>query len=143
MMNDFRIVNARGHQKWNGHDCQDSSHPTLPSGAIRILATIPSRGRLFASSIEKVECVELSTPLVSNEALGFYDEKKDEQRDVGLGPSQDWSSHGADAFGLMAISWDSPRRLAAFRKPIVFPKFNCLVLQPLPELRARHASFSA
>jgi hypothetical protein len=35
------------------------------------------------------------------DALGFYHEKKDEQRDVGLGPEQ--SSHAADAFGLMAI----------------------------------------
>jgi hypothetical protein len=37
------------------------------------------------------------------EALGFYHEKKDEQRSVGLGPSHDWSSHAADAFGLMAV----------------------------------------
>ena len=37
------------------------------------------------------------------EALGYYHEKKDENRDVGLGPSHDWSSHGADSFGLMAI----------------------------------------
>jgi hypothetical protein len=28
--------------------------------------------------------------------------RKDEQRDVGLGPEHDWSSHCADAFGLMA-----------------------------------------
>jgi phage terminase large subunit len=27
-----------------------------------------------------------------------------EQRSVGLGPSHDWSSHAADAFGLMAIA---------------------------------------
>ena len=33
------------------------------------------------------------------EALGFYHEKKDEQRSVGLGPSHDWSSHAADPFG--------------------------------------------
>ena len=37
------------------------------------------------------------------EALGWYHEKKDESRDIGLGPEHDWSSHGADAFGLMAI----------------------------------------
>ena len=35
-------------------------------------------------------------------ALGFYHEKKYEQRSLGLGPSLDWSSHAADAFGLMA-----------------------------------------
>ena len=42
------------------------------------------------------------------EALGFYHEKKDEQRSVGLGPSHDWSSHAADAFGLMALSLRRP-----------------------------------
>ena len=44
------------------------------------------------------------------EALGFYHEKKDEQRSVGLGPSHDWSSHAADAFGLMALSYEDPAR---------------------------------
>jgi phage terminase large subunit len=34
------------------------------------------------------------------EALGWYHEKKDEKRDIGLGPEHDWSSHGADSFGL-------------------------------------------
>lgn len=37
------------------------------------------------------------------EALGWYHEKKDEGRNVGLGPDHDWSSHGADGFGLLAI----------------------------------------
>jgi phage terminase large subunit len=37
------------------------------------------------------------------EALGWYHEKRDENRSVGLGPEHDWSSHGADGFGLMAI----------------------------------------
>ena len=40
------------------------------------------------------------------EALGWYHEKKDEDRDIGLGPEHDWSSHGADAFGLMAIAYE-------------------------------------
>jgi phage terminase large subunit len=52
------------------------------------------------------------------EALGFYHEKKDEQRSVGLGPSHDWSSHAADAFGLMAISYDDPARNANFNRPL-------------------------
>jgi phage terminase large subunit len=37
------------------------------------------------------------------DALGWYHEKKDEERGVGLGPAHDWSSHAADAFGNMAI----------------------------------------
>lgn len=40
------------------------------------------------------------------DALGFYHERKDENRNVGMGPDHDWSSHGADAFGLMAICYE-------------------------------------
>lgn len=36
-------------------------------------------------------------------ALGWYHEKRDDVRGIGLGPNHDWSSHGADAAGLMAI----------------------------------------
>jgi phage terminase large subunit len=44
------------------------------------------------------------------EALGWYHEKKstDPERDIGLGPNHDWSSHAADAFGLMCIHYDQP-----------------------------------
>lgn len=37
------------------------------------------------------------------EALGWYHEKKDEDRNIGLGPEHDWSSHAADSFGLMCV----------------------------------------
>lgn len=37
------------------------------------------------------------------EALGWYHEKRDDVRQIGLGPEHDWASHGADAFGLLAI----------------------------------------
>lgn len=40
------------------------------------------------------------------EALGWYHEKKDDARNIGLGPEHDWSSHGADAFGLMCVCAD-------------------------------------
>jgi phage terminase large subunit len=42
------------------------------------------------------------------DALGAYHEKKDEARNVGLGPEHDWSSHGADAFGMMCIHYQEP-----------------------------------
>lgn len=42
------------------------------------------------------------------EALGWYHEKRDEARNVGLGPEHDWSSHGADAFGLMCVAYEEP-----------------------------------
>lgn len=37
------------------------------------------------------------------DALGWYHEKTDERRSIGLGPDHDWSSNAADAFGAMAI----------------------------------------
>lgn len=43
------------------------------------------------------------------QALGFYHERKDEERDVGLGPEHDWSSHGADSFGLGCIDYSEPK----------------------------------
>jgi hypothetical protein len=42
------------------------------------------------------------------EALGFYHERKDDARNIG--PEHDWSSHAADALGLMAICWERPGR---------------------------------
>lgn len=48
------------------------------------------------------------TTEAGRDALGYYHEKKDEARNVGLGPEHDWSSHGADAFGLMAIAYETP-----------------------------------
>lgn len=44
------------------------------------------------------------------DALGWYHEKRDEDRGIGLGPEHDWSSHGADAFGLMCVAYEEPRR---------------------------------
>jgi phage terminase large subunit len=52
------------------------------------------------------------------DALGWYHEKKDEARGVGLGPEHDWSSHGADAFGLMCVAYKEPVK----SKPINYPK---------------------
>jgi len=42
------------------------------------------------------------------DALGWYHERKDETRSIGLGPEHDWSSHGADAFGLMCVAYEAP-----------------------------------
>jgi phage terminase large subunit len=42
------------------------------------------------------------------DALGWYHEKIDEVREIGLGPDHDWASHSADAFGLMCIAHEPP-----------------------------------
>lgn len=47
------------------------------------------------------------------DALAAYHEKRDDEREVGLGPEHDWSSHGADAFGIMAVAYEEPRKKTA------------------------------
>lgn len=63
-----------------------------------------------------------STTEAGRDALGYYHEKKDESRNVGLGPEHDWSSHGADGFGLMAIDYEEPSQTRAFNRKIVYPR---------------------
>lgn len=61
-----------------------------------------------------------TTTEAGREALAWYHEKLDEQRGIGLGPEHDWSSHGADAFGLMCIAHSQhdprPKRAPRQRK---------------------------
>ncbi|WP_316219396.1 phage terminase large subunit [Bradyrhizobium sp. SZCCHNR2026] len=59
-----------------------------------------------------------TTTVEGREALGWYHEKRsDDERDVGLGPNHDWSSHDADSFGLMCIVYDEPPGRPPARKP--------------------------
>ena len=60
------------------------------------------------------------TTEAGRDALGFYHERKDEVRNVGLGPEHDWSSHAADALGLMAVCYEQPGRAAGFNRPIKY-----------------------
>ncbi len=48
------------------------------------------------------------TTVAGRKALSWYHEKWDEKRGIGLGAEHDWSSHGADAFGLMCIVYEAP-----------------------------------
>ena len=78
---------------------------------------IPNQGQGAASA--RIETARRLFPRVffnkdtteeGREALGWYHEKKstDPERNIGLGPNHDWSSHCADAFGLMCIHYDQP-----------------------------------
>lgn len=88
---------------------------------------VPNQGRGAASM--RVEAVRRIFPKVwfneattepGRDALGYYHERKDEARNVGLGPEHDWSSHAADAFGLMAICYREPTSEANFGRKIVY-----------------------
>lgn len=72
------------------------------------MARIQAARRIFPSVWMRDQPKDEEDPgkvVVANglEALGWYHEKWDEERDIGLGPEHDWASHGSDAFGLMAI----------------------------------------
>ncbi len=54
------------------------------------------------------------------DAIGFYHERKDDERNIGLGPEHDWSSHAADALGLMAICYQEPGRVESFNRAIQY-----------------------
>src|ERR1700761_8341756 len=63
-------------------------------------------------------CWNEATTEPGRDAIGFYHERKDEVRHVGLGPEHDWSSHAADALGLMAICYEQPGRAGGFDRVI-------------------------
>lgn len=71
---------------------------------------IPNQGRGAAMKrIEEVRNIfdsirfNETTTEDGRKSLCAYHEKRNEDHDIGLGPNHDWSSHDADAFGLMAL----------------------------------------
>jgi phage terminase large subunit len=83
--------------------------PNQGAGAARM--RIESTRRLFPSI-----WFNEATTGPGRDALGWYHEKRDDERLIGLGPAHDWSSHGADAFGLMAVVYEPPAVVPARRR---------------------------
>ncbi len=84
------------------------------------VTVIPNQGK--GAAMMRIEATRRLFPQIwfneattepGREALGYYHERKDELRDVGLGPEHDWSSHAADAFGLMCVAYEEPRGSSA------------------------------
>ncbi len=73
--------------------------PNQGKGAAK--ARIEAGRRLFPSM-----WFNQATTQAGIDALGWYHEKKDEARNIGLGPEHDWSSHGADSFGLLGVAYE-------------------------------------
>ena len=91
---------------------------------------IPNQGR--GAAMKRIEAARRIFPAVwineatcqaGLDALGWYHEKRDEERGMGLGPEHDWASHGADAFGLMAVAYETHSapvtKLPKFRPSVV------------------------
>jgi phage terminase large subunit len=88
--------------------------PNQGKGAAK--ARVEAGRRLFSSIWFNEDTTE-----PGRDALGWYHEKKDENRDIGLGPEHDWASHGADAFGLMCIAYEAPKKKDV---PIKYPSMG-------------------
>lgn len=79
------------------------------------VTVVPNQGKGAAKA--RIEAGRRRFPIIwfdeettepGRDALGAYHERKDEVRNVGLGPEHDWASHGADAFGLMCVAYREP-----------------------------------
>ncbi len=93
----------------------DVSYESALTGAGFEVTVIPNQGKGAAN--QRIETARRLFPTIwfnetttepGRDALGWYHEKKDEARGIGLGPEHDWSSHGADAFGLMCVAYEAP-----------------------------------
>jgi phage terminase large subunit len=108
-------------QFWLPHDGDsndkvfDVSYRSALEAADYTVTVVPNQGKGAAKA--RIEAGRRRFPMMwfneettrpGLEALGWYHEKKDEVRGIGLGPEHDWSSHGADSFGMMAVVYEEP-----------------------------------
>lgn len=98
---------------------QDRVYDASYEGALKAagykVTVVPNQGK--GAAAQRVEAARRLFPSIwfneeateaGRSALGWYHEKRDEARGIGLGPEHDWASHGADAFGLMCVSYKPP-----------------------------------
>lgn len=124
-------------QVWLPHDGEtndkvyDVSYESAIKAAGYDVTVVPNQGKGAAKA--RIEAGRRHFPSIwfnketcqgGLDALGWYHEKKDEERGIGLGPDHDWSSHGADAFGLMAVAAEQ-----------IFAESNRVVTDPYKAFR--------
>lgn len=106
-------------QIWLPHDgstqdkVYDASYESVFGQSGYDVTVIPNQGKGAAK--QRIEAIRRwlsacwfneETTQAGREALAWYHEKRDEARNIGLGPNHDWASHGADSFGLCCIVAD-------------------------------------
>ena len=88
--------------------------------------TIPNQGK--GAAMKRVEASRKRFPMIwfnkdtteaGRKALGWYHAKIDEARGTDLGPEHDWSSHGADSFGLLCVDYEEPSNNEIYEEPEV------------------------
>lgn len=107
------------HDGASGEKIIDATYESALRAAGFSVETVPNQGTGAAKM--RIEAARRLFPRISfnaattepgREALGWYHEKIDDERGVGLGPEHDWASHGADAFGLMCVHYSEPTSTA-------------------------------
>jgi len=108
-------------QFWLPHDgsTQDKVYDVSYESALKkagyAVTVVPNQGK--GAAMARIERARVLFPQIrfneatteaGRSALGWYHEKRDEERGIGLGPDHDWSSHSADAFGLGCVIWSEP-----------------------------------
>lgn len=93
------------------HDMVYSVTPeSFLQGAGFVVDLVSNQGA--GAAMQRIEAARLMFPSVrfdaektkgGRDALGWYHEKRDPIRNIGLGPEHDFASHAADAFGLVAV----------------------------------------
>lgn len=105
----------------------DVSYSSAFQGIGYAVTVVPNQGKGAAKM--RIEAARRLFPSVRfNEAkteagraaLGWYHEKRDEERGIGLGPEHDWASHSADAYGLAFVVYEPPK----ISVPLKYPKLN-------------------
>jgi len=106
---------------WLPHDgvqnekLTDNSFESAFMAAGYAVEVVPNQGKGAAKM--RVEEARRLFPIIwfnekttkgGRKALGWYHEKIDQERRIGLGPDHDWSSHDADSFGLMCVVYEPP-----------------------------------
>lgn len=134
----FAWLRDRGHtpdcsQVWLPHDgsTQDKVYDASYEKAFRdvgyAVTVVPNQGK--GAARQRIEAARRLFPSIwfnesttegGRAALGWYHEKRDEERGIGLGPEHDWSSHGADSFGLACVVYEPP----TIQTPLKYPKLN-------------------
>lgn len=90
------------------------------------VVVVPNQGR--GAAMMRIEAARRLFPSIwfnektteaGRDALGWYHEKRSEDdRNIGLGPNHDWSSHDADSFGLMCVVYEEPEIKKEAKRPV-------------------------
>lgn len=93
----------------------DVSYRSAFEGAGYTVEVIPNQGK--GAAMQRVERgrelfvrmrFDEHKTAAGRKALGWYHEKRDPNRNIGLGPNHDWASHSADAFGAGCVAYEEP-----------------------------------